>query len=395
MAFLSQLIKKPIFLGDEKFATVIDFGLPENLASPFIATVLLKRGKEKFALNVTDISYENGRFLLKTEDPTSIQYKSKDFYLAEDLLDKQVIDITGKRMVRVNDVQLKKNGELKVVGIDIGFAGILRRLGLGSLNPLKTVSIPWSAVEAFDYETGDVRIKLGKSNLDTLHPAELADILEEAGTKHREGIVEVLSNERAAEAIEEANNETQEAILEQLPLPQLKKILEKMPLSEVADIADNVNPQTFKRIVKLLGTEKAKRVEKLMLFPDDTAGGLMDVSFYKVLEDKTIAEVFGELSKMQEQPETIIVVDRNDTLIGQVQANEFINVSPNLEIKQLVTQAFFTNEHERFSSIFRTFTQYNLRALPVIDDTNKIIGVISIDTVMRRIEEEEERDDTL
>ncbi|HWY79217.1 MAG TPA: CBS domain-containing protein [Candidatus Sulfotelmatobacter sp.] len=379
-------------MNDTKYAKVIDFGLPSKLQSPEVSTILLKNKRGKFAVPINEAKYQDGIFYL-TKHYTSIPYNPDDFYLVEDLLDKQVIDITGKRMVRVNDVLLKENGGLKVTGIDVSFAGILRRLGLGS--PLKTVTIPWSAVEAFDYQTGDIRIKFGKSNLNMLHPAELADILEEAGTKEREGIVEVLDIEKAADAIEEANSETQEAILEQLPSSQLSKILEKMQLSEIADVADDVNPQTFKKILKLLSTERAKRVEKLMLFPDDVAGGLMQVTFYKVKGDRTIGEILGELSKLQLQPESIIVTTYEDKLIGQVHANELINANPNITINKLVTKPFSVHKDESFSGIFRQFAHYNLRVLPVVDDDNNVIGAISIDAVMQRVEEEEERDDAI
>lgn len=395
MIFLSQVIRKPLYLDDKPYAKVLDFGLPSSLHSPSVKTILLKKGKEKFAVAFDDVLLQEGKFYLKNEKYSPITYNPDDFYLAEDLLDKQVIDITGKRMVRVNDVLLKENGELKVSGIDVSFAGILRRLGFGSANPLPTVTIPWSAVEAFDYQTGDIRIKLGKSNLNTLHPAELADILEEVGTKEREGIVEVLDADAAADAIEEANEETQEAILEQLPSDQLKKIVEKMPLSEIADVVDDVNPQTVKRIFKLLGSEQAKHVQKLMLFPDDSAGGLMHIAFYKVTEDKTIGEVLGELSKLQVQPEALVVVDSDNKLVGQVHASELINTNPSTQINKLVTEAFFVHEDEQFSSIFTKFAHYNLRILPVVNDEQKVIGVISIDAILRRIEEEEEKDDTI
>ena len=394
MKFLSQLIKTPVYVGDIKYATVIDFGLPAKLQSPEVSTILLKNKSGKFAVPLQQAITKEGVFHL-VKDYTNIPYDPEDFYLVEDLLDKQVIDITGKRMVRVNDVLLKENGGMKVSGIDVSFAGILRRLGLGSISPLKTVTIPWSAVEAFDYGTGDIRIKLGKSNLNMLHPAELADILEEAGTKEREGIVDALDADKAADAIEEANSETQEAILEQLPSGQLRKILEKMQLSEIADVANDVPPQTLNKILKLLSTERAKRVENLMLFPDDVAGGLMQPMFYKVLGTKTIGETLGELSKRKEQPEAIIVVNEDEKLMGQVHANELINANPEVEIQKLVSVAFSVNEDENFSGIFRQFAQYNLRILPVVDDSNNVIGVISIDAVMRRIEEEEEKDDTI
>lgn len=394
MKFLSQLVKTPVFVGNKRYATVIDFGLPAQLQSPEVSTILLRNKEGKFAVPLSEATNKEDGFHLKKRHET-IEYNPDDFYLAEDLLDKQVIDITGKRMVRVNDVLLKEDGGMKVNAIDISFAGVLRRLGLGSINPLRTVTIPWSAVEAFDYETGDIRIKLGKNNLKLLHPAEIADILEEAGTKEREGIVEILDADVAADAIEEANSETQEAILEQLPTSQLKKILEKMQLSEIADVANDVPPHTLKRILKLLSTDRAKRVEKLMLFPDDVAGGLMQPTFYTVKADKTIGETLGELSKIKVQPEAIIVTDDEDKLLGQVHANELINANPSTEMQELVTEAFSVREDASFSGVFREFAQYNLRVLPVVDDENKVIGVISIDAVMRRIEEEEEKDDTI
>lgn len=394
MTFLSKLLKSPIFINDTKHAVLVDLGLPAKLQSPQVSTILVKQGKDKFAVPLSEATYKEGIFRLK-KNYSTIPYNPEDFYLAEDLLDKQVIDITGKRMVRVNDVVLKMNGELKVSAIDISFAGILRRLGLGNINPLRTVTIPWSAVEAFDYQTGDIKIKLGKSNLNMLHPAELADILEEAGTKEREGIVEALDAEKAADAIEEANSETQEAIMEQLPTAQLRKILENMQLSEIADVANEVPPQTLERILKLLSTERAKRLEKLMVFPEDTAGGLMQLSYYKATGDKTIGEILGELSKTKKQPEAIIVIEDDKTLLGQIHANEFINANPSTEIRELVSEPFFVHEDETFTGIFRKFAQYNLRILPVVDDANKVIGVISIDAIMRRIEEEEEQDVTI
>ncbi len=391
MTFLSNLVKKPVFVGENKFATLIDFGLPAQLQSPEISTVLLKNKEGKFAVPINQTQYIEGKMYLN-KNYTSIPYNPSDFYLVEDLLDKQVIDITGKRMVRVNDVLLKENGGLKVIGIDISFAGVLRRLGLGDLNPFKAITLPWAAVEAFDYETGDIRIKLGKSNLKLLHPAEIADILEDAGTKEREGIVEALDAEKAADAIEEANSETQEALLEQLPAEQLKKILAQMKSSEIADIIDDINSESFKRIIKLLSSEKAQRVKKLMLFPDDVAGGLMQIAFFKINGKKTIKETLEELAKLAVKPEAIIVLDDENKFIGQIPATELLNADPATEMKKIVTIQLAVRETESFSGVLRQFAHYNLRVLPVVDNDNMVVGVISVDAIIQRIEEEEQEE---
>ncbi|HEX8932488.1 MAG TPA: CBS domain-containing protein [Patescibacteria group bacterium] len=392
MIFLSQLLKKSIYSGDDKYATIIDFGLPTDLHSTEISTVIVKKGKNKLRIPIKNVSYKDHKFSLLNKENLAIVDNRDDFYLVEDLLDKQVIDITGKRMVRVNDVLIKENDALKVTGIDVGFSGVLRRLGLSAINPLKNVTIPWSAVEAFDYQTGDIKIKLGKSNLNNLHPVDLAEILEDAGAKEREGIVEALDAEKAADAIEEANSETQEAILEQLPSAQLKRILEKMQVSEIADVADDVSTETFKRIIKLLSQDKAKRVENLMLFPDDVAGGLMQITFYKVRSDKKVGEIIEKFAREKEIPEVIIVVDEDDEYVGQVAVVSLINVAADTRIKDFITDKSFVYDDDKFTTVFRTFAHSNLRLLPVINANYAVIGVISIDSILQRIEEEEDHD---
>src|SRR5581483_9747265 len=224
---------------------------------------------------------------------------------------------------------------------------------------------------------------------------ELADILEEVGAKEREGLVGILDIEKAASAIEEANQDTQEAIIEHLPQSKLEKILQKMSISEIADVLDEVNPETFKKIIKLLGSDKARNVQKLMLFPDDVAGGLMQLSYYKQEAGKTIAETLGELSKSRIQPEAIVIVNKDGTLVGQVHANELINIEPYLNIEAMTSIPYFVYEDATFSEIFRKFAQYNLRILPVLDSSRKIMGIITIDALLRRIEEEKEKDESI
>ncbi len=395
MLYLSQLLKKKIFYGNTSLVSISDFTVSGDPKSPYITNLLVKKSRKKYLIPADSVTYDQvqNRFTAKKEELDFKESNDTYFYLVEDLLDKQVIDITGKRLVRVNDIILEVNGKLKITGIDIGLSGITRRLGLNF--PKRIITIPWSVIEAFDYQTGDVKIKLSESKLNTLHPAELADILEEVGTKEREGIVEILDAEQAASAIEEANEDTQEAIIEHLPTPQLEKVLEKMRTSEIADVIDEVNEHTFKKILKILGNDRAKNVENLLRFPDDSAGGLMHLSFYKEKGDKTIGEVLGHLSKIKVQPEAIVVIDDNDLLLGQVHANELINIDPNLPLNKLVTTSYSVDQYASFSLILRKFAEYNLRVLPVIDENNKVIGVITIDAVLHRIEEEKEHAETL
>ncbi|MCL4415473.1 MAG: hypothetical protein M1365_02040, partial [Actinobacteria bacterium] len=230
---------------------------------------------------------ENNHFILNTQD-VFLPYDEKDFYLNEDLLDKQVIDIDGKRLVRVNDVLLENNGGINVIGIDIGTGGIIRRLGLGQFIHLKSKTLPWGLIEAFDYNTGAIRISLTQNRLNKFHSSEIADIIEQAGIKERLGIVGVLDVKKAARAIEELNNETQVSILQQISTNLFKNIIGKMLLSEIADVFYRLNPLRVTQILNELGQEKTTKIEKLSKFSNNVAGGIMDTLYYQINSDLTI-----------------------------------------------------------------------------------------------------------
>ncbi|MCL5410513.1 MAG: CBS domain-containing protein [Patescibacteria group bacterium] len=395
MIYLSQLLNKTIYYQNKPYGKIRDFAVVENRPIPPVSKILVKTKDKKITLPSSAIKIENNNIVLITHDVPMFPYEEKDFYLSEDLLDKQVIDTDGRRLVRVNDVLLESNGELKVVGIDIGFSGIIRRLGLEKLIKLKHKTLPWALVEAFDYQTGAVKIKLTQTRLSSFHPAELADILEEVGTKERLGIVESLDAQKAAEAIEEANNQTQLSILEQVSASKLKNIVNRMLTTEIADIFYKLNPLKIKEIMNFLGTEKAQEIKKISKFPDDAAGGLMDISWYSINGEKTVKEVLMELSEKELKPEAIIVNNGGDKFLGTVYLKDLINIDHLAILKDIIIDRKFVYPDTDFSETLRLFTQYNLHILPVLDRDKKVIGVITVDRILARIEEEKEKNDIL
>lgn len=389
MVFLSQLLNKTIYLNDQKYAKVLDFTM-DNLKSPFVTNAIVRKDGKKAEVSAKNIIFENGKLALK-ERPTLNPYNEKAFSLSDDLLDKQVIDITGKRLVRVNDIILKVNGGFAITGIDISFAGILRRLGLGML-PITIISIPWSAIEAFDYDTGDIRIKLGKNTLNTLHPADLADILEEAGTKERLGLLEALGSEKAADALEEADTETQQSILEELPKDQLKNILQHMSLTELADILPEVNTKTIQEIYSHLGADKTSKVKLLTHFAEDTAGGLMETDFFSVQENHTVEEVIQKASQQEIMPDVVVVLSSKNTLLGVIELKTLLTSTREALAKDVVRSTQVVPTDENFLDILELFAEYNLRILPVVNDKQEIQGVISIDALLSHIYTKEEEE---
>jgi CBS domain-containing protein/sporulation protein YlmC with PRC-barrel domain len=392
MIYLSQILNKKIAYQNDMFGKVTDLVVSENTQNPIIDQLVIKQHKQEYLIPAHAARYENSQWILSAPNPHKQTADEKRFYLAEDLLDKQVIDINGKRLVRVNDILLSQQEGLKIEGIDIGVSGVLRRLGINLAN-MRTITLPWSLIEAFDYDTGNIQLKLTQSKLNTFHPAELADILEEAGTKERLGLVKALNDKNAAYAISEADEDTQSAILEQVPQQRLKNIVEQMRSSSLADVFDKLNPFTTKEILESLGTDKAKKLKKLLTFEDDVAGGLMDISFIKANGTDTVGEMLERFAQDQVWPETMVLVDENDKIIGTAPVRGLVNRSKETPIIEFMKRKNFVYEDTSFSQILKLFAEYNLRLLPVVDNEKKVIGVISVDAVLAKIQEEEEKED--
>lgn len=394
MIYLSQLLNKTVYYEGKPFGKLLDLAVFENRPVPPVSKIMVKKEGKKITL-APSVVFENGRLTLKTPKIPQLPYDENDFYLNEDLLDKQIIDIDGRRLVRVNDILLEDNEELKVIGIDVGFAGVLRRLGLDWLIHFKSKTLPWTLIEAFDYQTGSIRLKLTEHRLNTFHPAELADILEEVGTKERLAIVDVLDVQKAAAAIEETDSQTQSSIIEQLSPARLGEIANKMLLSKIADVFYKVNPLRSREILKSVGTEKATGIERLSVFPHDTAGGLMDPFYFQLNSEKTAKEAMSAILERGIKDEAIVITNGNDKLLGTVYLKDFIGVDPLALLKDVISERKFVYPDADFSQILRIFSQYNLHVLPVIDKDKKVLGIITIDVILAKIEEQEEKNEIL
>ena len=394
MVYLSQLLNKKVYYGDKAYGRITDLAVFETYQNPSLSRVVIKKEGKKITVSPSVLDFHGSKIILKSEKIPVFPYDENDFYLNEDLLDKQVIDTDGKRLVRVNDIVLESNGETKVVGIDIGFSGILRRLGLGVLKSPPKI-LPWQMIEAFDYQTGNIRIKLSQGKLNSMHPSELADILEDLGSNERLGIVESLDSDKAAQAIEEADERTQEAILEQLPPSPLKKIVNKMHIAEIAGIFYKINPLRLREILNLIGNEKAEKVEKLLDFGGDTAGGLMNEIYYSIDGEKTVKEIYNELYSQTPKPEAIIVTNGNGKFVGVLYTKDILDCDPLALVKDIVAERKFVYGNVGLSRVIRLFSQYNLRVLPVVDKEKKPIGIVSVDTVLGKIEERTREDEVI
>ncbi|HXG35108.1 MAG TPA: CBS domain-containing protein [Bryobacteraceae bacterium] len=321
--------------------------------------------------------------------------------LVRDLLDQQIIDVQGRKVVRVTDVtfliaQESGHDVLRIWEVDIGLRSILRRLLQGVLpprwirrlqSPIPPNSIPWqfcNIVEADPQRR--LRLNISHELLAKMHPADLADIVEELSPEDREAIIETLDSEVAAEALSEVEPEIQARILESLEAEKAAEIIEEMAPDQAADVLAELEEETSEEILEEMEAEPKTEVQELLEFPEDTAGGLMTTEYVALHEQATVADALTALKGNEELLETINVlflVDPEGRLTGVVPLARLFIASPETRLRQLAAEpAAQVSVHESQDRVTELFDKYNLLSLPVLDEEGRLAGVITADDVI-------------
>ncbi len=316
--------------------------------------------------------------------------------LVENILDKQIVDLNGRKLVRVNDVRL---ATLPVgtfaVAVDIGIEGLLRRIGIAA--PIKRllsftkVRIPakfilWDDVQAIDFSKSNIRLSKSYAKLHTLHPSDLADILEDLGRKSSMTVFTALDEEKAADVLEELETQAQIHIIDNLPLSKAADVLEKMPADEAADIIDELEDEKAEMLLEEMDKESSREVRELLEYKDDLVGSIMTTDYLSFSAIKTVDEVLQELrSKKPEAAElySLFVTEINDELIGTFNLRDLVLAEPNLRISQIMkSEPVYLFDDQKARAIAEVVSKYNLLAVPVVDRNNLLQGMVVVDDVV-------------
>lgn len=338
------------------------------------------------------------------EDIERHQADPTDIWLARDVMDKQVVDTDGRRVVRVNDLQLVESaGGMLLVGADIGIRGILRRLGLEGFakslarllgRDLPMVLVSWevvaplgSAPDLVSPASDDaVRLRISGSRISKLHPADIADIVEELGAKERKTVFDTLTEEIAADTLEEMELEDQVSVIEHMDAQRASEILEEMPPDEVADILTELPRERAERLLSLMETDEARDVEELLAYEEDTAGGLMTTEYVAVHERLTAQQCIDELRRMEPDAESIyyvFVTDAEEHLRGVLSLRDLIVAQPETPIRSLmIREVIAVRLDDSAEEVAAVLSKYNLLAVPVVDDEFRIQGLVTVDDVL-------------
>ncbi|MBK7933092.1 MAG: magnesium transporter [Acidobacteria bacterium] len=398
MLYVSQILNRPIFdARNEKIAVIADvlvrYGREEH--PPVIGLVARYRRRNFFMprRDISELGLHGAKMSSAILDLSPFVRRDGEVLLGKDVLDNQLIDVDGKRVVRVNDVQLIEAGNLwRVTGADISLQGFVRRLMpqgfFGSNRPVEVID--WADVGylATDTTTVTVQLKSSKDKLSRLHPVEIAQLAESLSPIHRTEVVESLDDEFAADTLEEMSTEAQARILEDMDEERAADILEEMSPDDAVDVLDEMDDEKSEQLFNLMEEDEKADVAELMAFENDTAGGLMTTEFIVFPMDLTVGETIARLREMAETPNMIYylyVVDEEDSwkIRGVISLRSLILANPTFKLSEVMRTEFrFAHPSEPAEEVAQTISEYNLLALPVIDDEGDIAGIVTVDDAM-------------
>lgn len=398
MLYVSQILNRPVFdARNERIALINDvivrYGDDEY--PPVIGLVARYRRRNFFmpSRDFTGLGIHGAKMTSAILDLTPFIRREGEVLLGKDVLDNQLIDVDGKRVVRVNDVQLIDAGDnWRVSGADVSLQGFVRRLMpkgfYGSDRPVEVID--WADVGylATDTATVTVQLKSSKDKLSRLHPVEIAQLAESLSPIHRTEVVESLDDEIAADTLEEMSTEAQAQILEGLDQERAADILEEMSPDDAVDVLSGMDGQKSEQLLALMEDEEKADVAELMAFEHDTAGGLMTTEFAVFPKDLTVGETIRSLREMAETPNMIYylyVVEEKDSwkICGVISLRSLILSDPTKNLADVMRSEFrFAHPSESAEDVAQTIAEYNLLALPVIDDDGDIAGIVTVDDAM-------------
>lgn len=397
MLYLSQAIGRPVRdRNDEPIGRVADLIVAVGDRYPPVTGLVVETDRRRIFLPWTSVEYldaSGARLRTRTIDIDKFRQRSDEILLRADLMDKQIVDIDGRKVVRVNDLRLDEiEGKLHLVAVDVGAAGLLRRLGIeGGFRvlarnlrvPVPERYIDWEDVDPVETSIASIKLRVPHQGLAELHPADLATIIDQLAPKDRAGVLASLDDEAVADVIEEMEPDTQVEVLEDLTPERAADILEEMSPDDAADLVADLSDESRDEILALMESDEKAEVQELLAYPEDVAGGIMTTEFVAVPAHLSAAETIDRLRELEPDAETIYyvyVTDDDDRLVGVLSLRDLIVARPETPIADVmihepVAVGVLAGEDE----VAEVVAHYNLLAVPVIDDDGRMAGIVTVD----------------
>ena len=392
----------------EFLGRLVDLGIDPNLNALQVAAYIVRTPKnETLCVTHEQIQSISVRALHASVRAGEIQCYPADTLLIsikKDVLDQQIIDVNNQKVVRVNDVDFdirpnERHTDLRVMAVNVGWGAAVRRLlqGVFAKYTIRMITgilpskvIPWEFVNLIEADPARrVRLKISYNRLAKLHPADLADILEELSRDEQKSVIEGLDDETAAQAVSEIPTEMQVALLESITSDRAADIVEEMSPDEAADVLQEMPPERAAEVLSKMESEEAHDVRELLGFEENTAGGLMTTEFIVVEDSVTVEGVIAALKSFEGSLEfvhIIYLINTESVLTGAVSLAKIVLADASIPLKGLSTEPLISiSVHADEKSVINSFHKYNLLSLPVVDDNGRLLGVVTADDVLELV----------
>jgi CBS domain-containing protein/sporulation protein YlmC with PRC-barrel domain len=403
IVYLSELLGLKVFdLKGRRIGTLRDAALVPLIDPVRVDRFLVGAGPGWLSVRYDQVS-EISPAGIRLKDERLTPYHSDEYMLRlkRDLLDQQIIDSQGRKVVRVNDVTLTKQYEsghevLHVLEVDIGLRAIVRRVLQGIVSPatirklqsrIPANSIRWEFCNILEPDPQRrVRLNISNQFLEKMHPADLADIVEKLGYEDRSAVVSALDDEAAAEMLTEVDPEVKRRIIESLAAEKAADILEEMEPSKAADVLQDLEEERSEQILHEMEPDEKEDVEEALDFPENTAGNLMSSNYLALPEDATVGDALSELRNHEDRLEnlhSLYLVDGKEHLKYSVPLARLFFASGEAKLRDFAADPLlFVHSGEKLDKIAELFDRYNLLSLPVVDEDERLIGAILVDDIV-------------
>lgn len=404
MAFLSEILGHTITDFDGHYIGKLEDLVARELADathPIVDAIVIKDGNRTmivpYAL-VMALFAPSIPLKCRADDLPHYEPTENDIYLSRDVLDKQIIDTDGARVVRVNDLELVRiNGTLYVGNVDIGLMGIFRRVGIADttqrLAAIFKRSVPqtiisWDDVELLRHDPF-MRLRVPVESISELHPADVAEIISDMNKLESGQLLEALNMEQLADTLEEVETEFQADLVENMSDEKVADLLEEMEPDEAADLLAELPEERSRDLLALMNKEDSDEMQKLLSYDEDSAGGIMTTEYACVPPNVTAEDAIRILRETATDAETLFyvyVTDASDHLMGVFSLSNLIFANPGARVEEFmedrVKSVSLGDDQEEVAQVI---TKYDLIAIPVVDENNVMQGIVTADDALDKI----------
>ena len=416
MIYLSQLMGNPVYAADgEKIGSVSDLGIATGEVFPRVTSLAFKGpGRTPFMISWRKYvdTYDEKEIHLKVP-AVEIRFsylQPDEVLIARDILNKQIVDTRGMRVVRVNDLKLSDTSstQLRLLGAEVGARGILRSLSPAlehvALKVARTFGHPiperiiaWSYMDLVERDLSNVKLSVSHKTLDDMHPADIADIIERLDPRLRGQVFAQLDDEQRAGAMAEFDDDAMAAeLMGGMNEREASRMLSEMDPDDAAELVSELDYDKAEKLLRLMGVQEQRAIRQLLGYREDTAGRIMPSEFAALPEDKTVADAVELLRGLDEDFESaryVYLSDEDNKLSGVVTLNSLIVAEPKTPLADICTREVITaSPEDDQEDVAEDIAKYNLLAMPVVADDGHLLGIVTVDDALDVLEEEHAED---